>query len=101
MNDCCSNKKDKKILEELAEMLKAMAEPNRLKILCLLSSGEKCVCKINEALCLKQNLTSHHLKVLKDYKLIDCEKDGQWKIYSLNKKNIKKYASLFNKLLTN
>lgn len=101
MNNCCSKQKDKKMLDELAETLKAMAEPNRLKILCLLSSGEKCVCKINEALSLKQNLTSHHLKVLKDYELINCEKDGQWKIYSLNKKNIKKYTSLFNKLLTN
>ena len=100
MNDCCKNPKDSQKLIELAEILRVIAEPNRLKILCLLSSDVKCVCKIQDVLSLKQNLVSHHLKVLRDYELITYEKKGQWKHYSLNKKNIKKYKSLFNKILT-
>jgi len=85
---------------ELADILKVISEPNRLKILCLLKCECRCVCEIYERLDLKQNLVSHHLKVLKDAGLIDVKRDGQWKNYSLNTDNIKKYKDIFNKLLT-
>ena len=100
MNNCCKNPKDSKQITELAEILKVFSEPNRLKVLCLLKSGMKCVCEIQEMLNLKQNLVSHHLKVLRDAGLIDYKKKGQWKHYFLNKNEIKKHKTLFNKLLT-
>lgn len=100
MNDCCKNLKDAKQISDFAEILKIISEPNRLKILCLLKSSSKCVCEIHEMLNLKQNLVSHHLKVLKEANFIDYEKKGQWKHYSLNKSIIKKNKEILNTLLT-
>ena len=100
MNSCCKTSGSSKKLSDLAEMLRIIAEPNRLKILCFLSHGERCVCEVQKALCLKQNLVSHHLKVLRDCGLIDYEKNGQWKHYFLNRKKVEKYQALFNKILT-
>ncbi|MFH1284527.1 MAG: metalloregulator ArsR/SmtB family transcription factor [Candidatus Peregrinibacteria bacterium] len=100
MSNCCKNSKDSKQIRDLAEILKVISEPNRLKILCLLKSGSKCVCEVQNMLDLKQNLVSHHLKVLKDAKLIDYEKQGQWKRYRFNQPEIKKHKELFNNLLT-
>jgi ArsR family transcriptional regulator len=99
-NNCCSTGSAKKRLSELSAVLRIIAEPNRLKILCLLSSETKCVCEIQDALLLKQNLVSHHLKVLKECGLIGYEKKGQWKHYFLERKKVQKYKSIFNKILT-
>lgn len=82
-----------------AEFLKNIAEENRLKILCILRDGEKCVCDIWQYLELPQNLTSHHLKVLKDFDLISSKKVGLKVFYSLNKNAINKYSKLLNKFL--
>ncbi|PIR90151.1 ArsR family transcriptional regulator, partial [bacterium (Candidatus Gribaldobacteria) CG10_big_fil_rev_8_21_14_0_10_37_21] len=78
---------------------KIIAEENRLKILCILRDGEKCVCDIWQYLELPQNLASHHLKILKDFDLISSKKDGLKIFYSLNKNIISKYSKLLNKFL--
>jgi ArsR family transcriptional regulator len=96
---CCSNKKDINNLTNLAGFLKIIAEENRLKILCLLRKGDKCVCEIWQQLNLSQNLTSSHLKVLRDAELIGYRKKGLNVYYSINKKNIKKYNSILTNLL--
>ncbi|MBP6890915.1 helix-turn-helix transcriptional regulator [Candidatus Parcubacteria bacterium] len=70
-----------------------------MKILCMLRSGEKCVCDIWQFLDIPQNLTSHHLKVLKDFKLVEDRKEGLRVYYSINKKEVNKYNSLLNKFL--
>lgn len=88
---CCQNKELTKKLAITTEFLKIFAEENRLKILCMLRGGEKCVCDIWQFLELSQNLTSHHLKILKDFKLITSRKDGLKVYYSINKKEITKY----------
>ena len=100
MNNCCTTHKDLKEIADLASVLKIISEPNRLRILCLLKSGTKCVCEIQEALKLKQNLVSHHLGILRNAGLIDYDKNKQWKHYFLDKKNIMFYKGIFNKLLT-
>lgn len=87
-------------INDLAEILKVIAEPNRLKIICLLIPGTRCVCEIQETLSLRQNLVSHHLRILKKNGLITNKKKGQWMHYSLNRKKIQKYKNIFNKLLT-
>lgn len=96
---CCKNKVATDELAEAVSFLKVIAEENRLKILCMLRSGEKCVCDIWQYLDLPQNLTSHHLKVLKDFGLVDDRKNGLKVFYSLNKKKNTKYNSLLNKFL--
>lgn len=94
MDKCKKTSCKFKNLKQLAGNLQIIAEPNRLKILCLLSSGPKCVCEIEKSLKLKQNLTSHHLKTLRDNGLVIAKKQGLWKHYSLKNKSI-------NTLITN
>ncbi|PIR66908.1 MAG: transcriptional regulator [Parcubacteria group bacterium CG10_big_fil_rev_8_21_14_0_10_36_14] len=96
---CCKNKKSADELLKTAEFLKIVAEENRLKILCILRDGEKCVCDIWQYLDLAQNLVSHHLKVLKDLGLVLSRQEGLKVIYSINKKVIKSYSELLNKFL--
>ncbi|MDD3006708.1 MAG: metalloregulator ArsR/SmtB family transcription factor [Candidatus Pacebacteria bacterium] len=95
--ECCNNDKRIEETRQTVELLKVVAEDNRLKILCLLKEGELCVCKIIEHLGLSQSLVSHHLKVLKDAGLIEDSKRGLWVYYSLTLKG-KKTASLILKM---
>jgi ArsR family transcriptional regulator len=96
---CCQNKKSILEVENLARTLKKISESNRLKILCLLKDGKKCVCDIWQCLKLPQNLVSHHLKVLKDLKLISSKKVGLKVFYKLNQKVVKKYLKELEKIL--
>jgi len=96
---CCIDKKPVANLSQTVEFLKIISEENRLKILYLLREGEKCVCDIWQYLDLAQNLTSHHLKVLKDFGLVSSKQEGLKVIYSINKKVIKKYLKLLNNYL--
>jgi ArsR family transcriptional regulator len=96
---CCSNKKALKEVAQTADLLKIIAEPNRLKILCALKKGELCVCDIWQDLDIPQNLASHHLKILKDADLLSSRKEGLKMIYWINKKAMKKFNSLLNKFL--
>ena len=96
---CCIDKKSVAKLSQTVEFLKIICEENRLKILCLLRKDKKCVCEIWQYLDLPQSLVSHHLKVLKDFGLVDDRRDGLRVHYSINKKEIAKLNSLLNKFL--
>ncbi|MDD3032741.1 MAG: metalloregulator ArsR/SmtB family transcription factor [Candidatus Pacebacteria bacterium] len=75
-----------KNIDKQIEILKIIAEENRLQILYLLKKGELCVCKIIESLKISQSLVSHHLKVLKKAGLVKDSKKGFWVFYSLTEK---------------
>ncbi|MBU2540121.1 metalloregulator ArsR/SmtB family transcription factor [Patescibacteria group bacterium] len=96
---CCKNKKVGSELKGIVDFLKVISEENRLRILCILKEQEMCVCEIWQYLDSPQNLTSHHLKVLKGFSLISSRKDGLKVFYKLNKIIIKKYLKLLNKFL--
>jgi ArsR family transcriptional regulator len=96
---CCGDKKFIAGLSQTAKFLKIISEKNRLKILCLLREEEKCVCDIWQCLNLAQNLTSHHLKVLKDFELVSSRQEGLKVIYSINKKVVKRFSKLLNNYL--
>src|SRR5215472_3040993 len=69
---------------QVAPLLKALAEPVRLRLMSLIAShpgGEACVCDLNDAFELSQPTISHHLKVLHDSGLLDREKRGVWVYY--------------------
>ena len=72
-------------VNELSETLKVISDPNRLRILCALFSGEKCVCEIEEGLAISQPLASYHLGVLRETGLVEVRKEGTWSYYSLEK----------------
>lgn len=97
---CCEeNPVSQADFQKVGEFLKIIQELNRLKILCFLRQGEQCVCNLWQNLDLPQNLTSHHLKVLKEFGLIDSRQEGRKIIYSSDKETIQKYASLLNNFL--
>jgi ArsR family transcriptional regulator len=95
----CANKKNLKRINKTVDFLNVIAEENRLKIFCLLKSGERCVCDIWQYLGITQNLASHHLKILKEAGLINSRKEGLKVIYWLNKKEINKLNSLLTNFL--
>jgi len=69
---------------QVAPLLKALADPVRLRLMSLVAShagGEACVCDLNDAFDLSQPTISHHLKVLHDCGLLDREKRGVWVYY--------------------
>jgi ArsR family transcriptional regulator len=70
--------------EQIAPMLKALAEPVRLRLMSLVAShegGEACICNLNDAFDLSQPTISHHMKVLHDAGLVDRDKRGVWVYY--------------------
>ncbi len=72
--------------ERIAPLLKALADPVRLRLLSLVAShadGEACVCDLNDAFDLSQPTISHHLKVLHEVGLLDRSKRGVWVYYRI------------------
>jgi len=70
--------------EQVAPLLKALADPVRLRLMSLIAShegGEACVCDLNDAFDLSQPTISHHLKLLHDAGLLDRDKRGVWVYY--------------------
>ena len=70
--------------ERVAPLLKALADPVRLRLMSLVAShpgGEACVCDLNDAFDLSQPTISHHLKVLHEVGLLDRDKRGVWVFY--------------------
>ncbi|WP_124059279.1 ArsR/SmtB family transcription factor [Vaginisenegalia massiliensis] len=70
--------------EDTAQILKALADPTRLKIISLLGDRPLCACQLLEHFALSQPTMSHHLKILEKAHLIQVDKQSQWHYYSLN-----------------
>ncbi|MFA4932205.1 MAG: metalloregulator ArsR/SmtB family transcription factor [Caldisericia bacterium] len=68
--------------EAKARLVSVLMEPQRIKIIRLLRSGEQCVCEIEHVLSIPQNLVSHHLRVLREAGLVSARKEGQFVHYS-------------------
>jgi len=69
---------------QVAPLLKALADPVRLRLMSLVASregGEACVCDLNDAFDLSQPTISHHMKVLHEAGLVDRDKRGVWVYY--------------------
>lgn len=69
--------------EANARIYKAFCDENRLRILELLQTGEKCACKLLEDLNITQSTLSHHMKILCDSGVVSGRKEGKWTHYSL------------------
>ena len=69
---------------DVALICKALGDANRLKIIQMLSDGEKCACKILERFNITQPTLSHHMKILVKCGLVNDRKEGKWRHYSLN-----------------
>ena len=69
---------------DAALICRALGDSNRLKIVKMLSDGEKCGCKLLEAFEITQPTLSHHMKVLCECGLVKTRKESKWSHYSLN-----------------
>jgi ArsR family transcriptional regulator len=72
--------------ERIAPLLKAIADPVRLRLLSLVAAHEgkqACVCELQDAFDLSQPTISHHLKVLHEAGLLDRTKRATWVYYSV------------------
>lgn len=83
-----------------ARLLKALADPTRLRILSLLSrhEGEVCVFEIVESFTLEQPTISHHLRILRDAGLVDCRKKGLWAYYYVRREALARAQEVINSL---
>ena len=83
--------------EQVAPLLKALADPVRLRLMSLVAShdgGEACVCDLNDAFELSQPTISHHLKVLHEVGLLDRTKRGVWVYYAVRREALAGVAAL-------
>jgi DNA-binding transcriptional ArsR family regulator len=79
---------DKKVAEQVAEVLKAVAHPVRLQIVELLETKEMCVGEIVAALGGKQAITSQQLNMMRDKGVLNCRRNGTKVYYRIENKNV-------------
>ncbi|MDD2218783.1 MAG: metalloregulator ArsR/SmtB family transcription factor [Desulfoplanes sp.] len=70
-------------MKHLVKVMKALADPTRIKMLKMLEQRELCVCEIHASLHLAQPTISKHLKILEEAGLVDKRKEAQFVIYFL------------------
>lgn len=85
-------------IENTALFFKAIGDENRIKILLLLKSGEKCACRLLEELNISQPTLSHHMKILCDCGIVKRRKEGKWSHYSICKDSIKFAQNILSEL---
>ncbi|MEJ5244413.1 MAG: metalloregulator ArsR/SmtB family transcription factor [Bacteroidota bacterium] len=82
------------------EVLKAVSEPNRIRILMLLKKKPLCVCEITSILKLNTSTISSHLSILKNAGFIVDEKEGKWINYKISEE-IDEYNSAILEVISN
>ena len=70
--------------KRIASVFKALCDENRIRILKLLRSGEKCACVLLDDLHITQPTLSHHMKILCDSEIVVGRKEGKWTYYSIS-----------------
>ena len=70
-------------MKTFIRVMKALSDPNRVRVLKLLQTGELCVCEIQNVLELAQSTVSKHMKILEDAGLVNRKRQGTWMFYSL------------------
>ena len=80
-------------MKDFIKVMKALSDPNRVKILKMLQNKSMCVCEIQAALDIAQPTVSKHLKFLEDTGLVGFKKDGLWVNYYLTDGSKSPYAA--------
>ncbi len=83
-------------MENFIRVMKALSDPNRVKIMKMLEAKGLCVCEITDVLGLAQSTVSKHLKILEDADLVESWKDKAWVNYKLTKNPENPYAATLN-----
>lgn len=88
--------------DEVIAVLKALAEPNRLRIFAELMHGDSCNCELKDNLGLPPNLLSHHLRTLSEAGLVTSRRDnidGRWIYYSVDREAVARWHAWFDTFL--
>lgn len=80
-------------MKTFIRVMKALSDPNRVKILKMLQQKTLCVCEIQSALGVAQPTVSKHLKILEDAGLVAFRKDGLWVNYRLTDGSASPYSA--------
>jgi ArsR family transcriptional regulator, arsenate/arsenite/antimonite-responsive transcriptional repressor len=101
MSLCCSPLTSEPLsaqqAEAIAPLLKALADPVRLRLMSMIAShgdGEVCVCELTPAFQLSQPTISHHLKVLHEAGLVDRERRATWVYYRAHPEALQALSTL-------
>lgn len=70
--------------KKAASIFRAFCDENRIRIIQLLQTGEKCACKLLEELNVTQPTLSHHMKILCDSGVVESRKEGKWTHYKIS-----------------
>jgi ArsR family transcriptional regulator, arsenate/arsenite/antimonite-responsive transcriptional repressor len=81
--------------ERIARIAKALGDPIRLQLVDVLRkhAGRVCVCELVPLFDLSQPTVSHHLKVLREAGLVDCERRGLWAYYYVTPDSLKELST--------
>lgn len=85
-------------IKKSAAVFKALGDENRIRILQLLTDGEKCACRLLAEMNITQPTLSHHMKILCDSEIVIGRKEGKWTHYHISRdgiKKAKKYLDIF------
>ena len=81
-----------------AKVFKAFCDVNRLQILELLRSGEKCACILLEDLHISQSTLSYHMKILCDSGVVVSHTEGKWTHYEISEEGSRRAKALLERL---
>lgn len=82
--------------ESVSALLKALADPIRLRLMSLIAAGdEACVCDLTAPFAVSQPTISHHLRVLREAGLVDSERRGTWVYYRARPEALEAIGGLF------
>ncbi len=81
-------------MKQFIRVMKALSDPNRVRIIKILEQKNLCVCELRELVGLAQSTVSKHMKVLEEAGLVDYHKKGSWIIYRLTKGEESDYAGV-------
>lgn len=71
-------------MNELAQLFSLLSDETRLKLLVLISQGEKCVCTLHKSIGVQQSVASRHLALLRAHGLVTARRQGTWMHYQLS-----------------
>ena len=80
-------------MKAFVKVMKALSDPNRVKIMKMLQHKVMCVCEIQAALRIAQPSVSKHLKILEEAGIVSFHKDGMWVNYQLADGSASPYAA--------
>ncbi len=85
--------------QNMARIFKALGDENRILILKMLGSSEKCACKLLEELNIRQPTLSHHMKILCDAGIVTGRREGKWTHYSISRQGVGQVRAWMMELL--